>query len=148
MKKILTIFTILTLSLVLTGCTDELENLSNEINDVKNEVNDVYSDIKDSSSESTDSSTETEKGSNVYPDSKDVVVTLDEYNQLSTGMTESEVWNIIGGQCTKTGTTDLGIGSEYITVSYGCNGSGTIGANAILMFQGGELKTMSQFGLK
>lgn len=84
----------------------------------------------------------------VYPDSKDVTVTLAEFNQLSSGMTEQEVWNIIGGQCTNTGTTDLGIGEEYKTVSYGCNGEGSIGANVILMFQGGKLTTMNQTGLK
>ncbi len=84
----------------------------------------------------------------VYPDSKEVVVTLDEFNQLSSGMTEQEVWDIVGGQCTNTGTTDLGIGEEYATVSYGCNGEGSIGANVILMFQGGKLSTMSQFGLE
>lgn len=63
-------------------------------------------------------------------------------------MTENEVWNVVGGQCTNTGTTDLGIGSEYVTVSYGCNGTGSVGANVVLMFQGGKLKTMSQTGLE
>lgn len=85
---------------------------------------------------------------NIYPDSKDVTVTLEEFNKLKSGMTESEVWDIIGGKCTNTGTTDLGIGSEYVTVSYGCNGNGSVGANVILMFQGGKLNTMSQTGLK
>lgn len=63
-------------------------------------------------------------------------------------MTEDEVWDIIGGVCTNTGTTDLGIGSEYVTISYGCNGNGGIGSNVILMFQGGEHSTFSQIGLK
>lgn len=84
----------------------------------------------------------------VYPDSKDVIVTLDEFNNLQSGMSEDEVWDIIGGKCTNTGTTDMGIGDEYITVSYGCNGKGSIGANVILMFQGGKLVTMNQTGLK
>lgn len=83
-----------------------------------------------------------------YPDSKDVKVTLEEYQKLKTGMSEQEVWDIIGGQCTNTGTTDIGMGEAYKTVSYGCNGDGSIGANAILMFQGGKLTTMSQIGLK
>ena len=84
----------------------------------------------------------------VHPDSKDVTISLEEYNQLESGMTEDEVWAIIGGQCTNTGTTDLGLGEAYKTVSYGCNGEGSLGANAILMFQGGKLTTMSQAGLK
>ncbi len=120
MKRFLFVTTFVTLSIILTGCTEELENISNEIDDVQ------Y----------------------VYPDSKDVIVTLDEYNRLKSGMSENEVWDIIGGQCTNTGTTDLGIGSQYVTISYGCNGKGSIGSNVILMFQGGKLNIMSQTGLK
>ena len=58
------------------------------------------------------------------------------------------IYNIIGGQCTKTGTTDIGADSQYVTVSYGCNGNGSVGANVILMFQGGTLNVMSQRGLR
>lgn len=120
MKKIFFVLALMLVPLVLTGCTEELEDLSNELEDID------Y----------------------VYPDSKDVVVTLDEYNQLSSGMTEQQVWDIIGGQCTNTGTTDLGIGAQYVSVSYGCNGNGGVGSNVVLMFQGGNLSTMSQIGLK
>lgn len=118
MKKILFIFVII--SLTLTGCASKLEEISEEIDDAKL----------------------------VYPDSKDVIVTLEKFNKLSSGLSEDEVWDIFGGKCTNTGTTDLGIGSEYVTVSYGCNGNGSIGSNVVLMFQGGKLKTMSQIGLK
>lgn len=120
MKKMIFLVALMLVPLMLTGCTEELENLENELDEAQ------Y----------------------VYPDSKDVIVTLDEYNQLKSGMTEQQVWDIIGGQCTNTGTTDLGIGDQYVTVSYGCNGNGSIGANVILMFQGGKLSTMSQTGLK
>ena len=120
MKKNIILVFLLFSSLLLTGCTEEIEELSDELDDVQ------YA----------------------YPDTKDVIVSLDEYNQLEAGMTEDEVWNIIGGVCTNTGTTDLGIGSEYVTVSYGCNGNGEIGSNVVLMFQGGELSTFSQIGLK
>lgn len=120
MKKIIFILTLMLVPLMLTGCTEELEDLSNELDEVE------Y----------------------VYPESKDVVVTLEEYNQLVSGMTEQKVWDIIGGQCTNTGKTDLGIGEEYITISYGCNGNGSVGSNVVLMFQGGKLSTMSQIGLK
>ena len=75
-------------------------------------------------------------------------MSLEEYNNLSSGMTEQQVWDIIGGQCTNTGTTDIGAGDQYVTVSYGCNGNGGVGSNVILMFQGGKLSTMSQIGLK
>lgn len=83
-----------------------------------------------------------------YPSSKETIVTLKEYNNLKSGMTEQEVWNIIGGKCTSTGTTDLGMGDKYVTNSYGCNGYGTTGANVILMFQGGKLISFNQAGLK
>lgn len=120
MKKLLILTFVLLFSLCVTGCTEELENLSNELDDTQ------Y----------------------VYPDTKNVIVTLEEYNKLKSGMTEQEVWDIVGGTCTNTGTTDLGIGSEYVTISYGCNGNGTVGSNVVLMFQGGKLYTMSQIGLK
>ena len=45
-------------------------------------------------------------------------------------------------------TTDLGIVSQYVTISYRYNGNGSIGSNVILMFQGRKLNTMSQVGLK
>lgn len=83
-----------------------------------------------------------------YPDSKDTLVTMSEYKELNTGMTEKEVWDIIGGECTKTSTTDVGSGEEYITTSYGCNGSGSEGATVILMFLGGKLSTLTQVGLQ
>lgn len=120
MKKIFIVLTLMGTSLLLTGCTEEMEELSNELEDIE------Y----------------------VYPENKDVVVTLEEYKQLSSGMTEQQVWDIIGGQCTNTGTTDLGIGSQYVSVSYGCNGNGSVGSNVVLVFQGGKLSTMSQTGLK
>lgn len=120
MKKILVLLSLLLVPIMLTGCSKEIDNLEKDLEDIQ------Y----------------------VYPDSKDVTVTLEEFNKLKSGMTEKEVWDIIGGQCTNTGTTDLGIGSKYVTVTYGCNGNGSVGANAVLMFQGGKLNTMSQIGLK
>ncbi len=83
-----------------------------------------------------------------YPDSKEVIMTLEEYKLLETGMSIDEVWEIIGGKCTSTALTDLGMGEEYITESYGCNGNGQVGANVILMFQGNKLITKGQTGLK
>lgn len=105
---------------MLSGCTEELEDLVNDLDDAQ------Y----------------------VYPENKDVVVTLEEYDKLETGMSEQEVWDIVGGKCTNTGETDLGMGDKYVTVSYGCNGNGTVGSNVVLMFQGGKLYTKSQIGLK
>lgn len=67
---------------MLSGCTEELEDLANDLYDAQ------Y----------------------VYPENKDVVVTLEEYDKLETGMSEQEVWDIVGGKCTNTGETDLGMG--------------------------------------
>ncbi|GEM_PF-1068773 len=120
MKKILFMVALMLTPLMLTGCSEELDDLSKTLDDA----------------------------SYAYPDTKDVVVSLDVFNKLSSGMTEQQVWDIIGGKCTNTGTTDIGMGSQYITVSYGCNGNGGIGSNVILMFQGGKLSTMSQIGLE
>lgn len=120
MKKTLLTLGVLFISICLVGCSAEVEDLQNDIEDMN------YA----------------------YPDSKDTTVTLAEYQQLSAGMTEQQVWDTIGGKCTNTGTTDLGMGAEYVTISYGCNGEGSVGANVILMFQGGKLTTMSQAGLK
>lgn len=120
MKKILLTLILLLSTLFFCGCTKDLKNISNNLEELD------Y----------------------VYPDSKEVVVSLEEYNKLKTGMSEKEVWDIIGGQCTNTGTTDLGIGEQYKTASYGCNGNGGIGSNVVLMFQGGKLSTMSQLDLK
>lgn len=120
MKKFFLVVALIFIPLLLTGCSEDLDNVSKNIDDTK------Y----------------------VYPDSKDVVVSLETYNKLSSGMTEQQVWDILGGKCTNTGTTDLGIGEQYITTSYGCNGNGSIGANVLLMFQGGKLSTLSQSGLK
>lgn len=127
MRKILSIICLLLCLGLLSGCGEEINDLNNSLNDLNEELEDA---------------------SYAYPDSKDVIITLDEFNQLESGMTEQEVWDIIGGQCTNTGTTDMGIGDEYVTISYGCNGNGSIGANVLLMFQGGELTTFSQHGLE
>ena len=124
MKKILSLIVLLLFMCLLTGCGNNLDNNLDDLNEYL------------------------EDASYVYPDSKNVIVTLNEFNQLKSGMTPQEVWNIIGGQCTNTGTTDMGIGEEYITVSYGCNGNGSVGANVLLMFQGGKLTTFSQYGLE
>ncbi|MFI3260911.1 MAG: hypothetical protein R3Y13_04275 [bacterium] len=92
--------------------------------------------------------TKLESASYVYPDSKDVFVTIDLYEKIEAGMTQSQVWEILGGECTETGVTNTALGDEYITESYGCNAEGTIGANVVLVFQGGKLTTKTQSGLQ
>ncbi len=138
MKKLLIIF--LSIILLTTGCgKSPIDDIKDNIKeDIKDNLEDIKNDLEDISNEAN----------YPYQDSKDTVITLDKYNQINNGMTEQEVWDLIGGQCTNISTTDLGIGAEYVTSAYGCNGKGNVGANAMLTFQGGKLISKSQAGLK
>ncbi|WP_100009884.1 DUF3862 domain-containing protein [Lentibacillus sediminis] len=79
--------------------------------------------------------------------SSDVTITIDEFNQVENGMTTEEVFEIVGGEGEVTSQTGEE-GSQYYTVTYTYYGESGMGANAILMFQGGELNSKSQFGLE
>jgi hypothetical protein len=70
-----------------------------------------------------------------------------EFDQLKTGMTYKEAVDIIGGEGTVTAETGEE-GTDLHTVAYSFEGSGSLGANAQLMFQGDKLDTKAQFGLK
>jgi len=74
-------------------------------------------------------------------------ITLSEFNQISNGMTYAQVSSIVGGEGNL--QSELGeVGTQFHTVGYGYDGEGSMGANAILMFQGGKLSMKSQHGLK
>lgn len=75
-------------------------------------------------------------------------ITLREYEQIEMGMTYSKVKTIVGGGGTQISKTDLGIGKEYVTVTYSWEGFNGYGSNAIIMFQGGKVVSMSQIGLE
>lgn len=77
----------------------------------------------------------------------DVTITIDEFNQIENGMTTEQVFEIIGGEGELTSQTGEE-GSQYHTVTYTYYGENGMGANAILMFQGGKLNSKSQFGLE
>ncbi len=72
------------------------------------------------------------------------LITLNEYNQLKTGMSRSEVYNIIGSYGKKVSESSS---DGYRIVMYSYDGYGSLGANAQLMFENGSLSTMSQYGL-
>jgi len=74
-------------------------------------------------------------------------LTLEEYNGLEIGMSHSDVMAIVGDNATR--TSELGEGMFH-TVAYTVEGSGSIGANAILTFQGEPLllSSKAQFGLE
>jgi hypothetical protein len=80
-----------------------------------------------------------------YNDGK---ISLDEFNQIKTGMTYDEVVSIIGSKGELLSESDLGIGSEYVTTMWMWEGKGSIGANANVMFQDGKVVNKAQFGLE
>lgn len=69
-----------------------------------------------------------------------------EFITIQNGMTYDEVTSIVGGRgelLSEYGTP----GSKNYTASYSYEGEGSVGANALLMFQNGKLKSKSQHGL-
>ena len=77
----------------------------------------------------------------------DELITMDEFNQIQTGMTYEEVINIIGSGGTL--TSDVSIGDEkYHTQIYTWYGNTITGANANVTFQNGKVVGKSQVGLK
>lgn len=80
--------------------------------------------------------------------SNDPTITLDEFNQITNGMTYQEVVDIVGGPGELLSESDLGLGSEYVSAMYMWDGEGSIGANANVMFQGGAVVSKSQLGLE
>lgn len=74
-------------------------------------------------------------------------ISMEEFSKIKNGMTYNEVKEIIGSEgelLSESGAP----GSPYYTVMYAWDGSGSLGANAIFMFQGGKLISKSQMGLK
>ena len=82
-----------------------------------------------------------------YKEAGNGLITLNIFNKLQTGMTYAEVRDMIGADGVLTSSVDIG-DYQYKTETYTWDGSGDFGANAIIMFQGGELTTKSQYGLK
>lgn len=74
-------------------------------------------------------------------------ISLDEFNQLQTGMSYEQAVAVIGGEGAKLSESSFG---DVTTVMYqwdGSNDSG-FGANANAMFQGDKLVSKAQLGLK
>ena len=75
-------------------------------------------------------------------------ITLSEFDQIKTGMSYSQVCEIIGGKGELMSSVDLDIGSEYATQLYTWEGNGYTGSNANVTFQGGKVVSKAQIGLK
>lgn len=72
-------------------------------------------------------------------------ISLDEFNRLELNMKYSDAIYIIGGYGEKISESD--VSGTYITM-YQFEGEGSIGANAILMFENGALASKAQSGLE
>ena len=71
-------------------------------------------------------------------------ISITEYESITNGMTYEEVCDIIGGEGELLANTDL----DLVTESYSWEGEGSVGANALIMFQGGKVISKSQAGLE
>ena len=82
------------------------------------------------------------------PDYNAPTISLEEFNQISTGMTYTEVTSLIGSPGEMLSSTDSGLGPEHITELWSWEGEGSLGANANVMFQGGKVTSKAQSGLE
>ena len=75
-------------------------------------------------------------------------ISLEEFNKIETGMTYAQVCEVVGGEGTLGSSVDVGMGAQYKTEIYQWTGSGSIGSNANVTFQGGKVVSKAQAGLK
>ena len=78
----------------------------------------------------------------------DPTISLDEFNQISVGMTYNEVVAIIGSSGTLISESGSDLGYDYHTTMWMWEGEGLLGANANVMFQGGVVVSKAQAGLE
>ena len=79
---------------------------------------------------------------------EDTKITLEEFNQVETGMTYEEVVGIIGTEGTVMSESDITGDGQYKTTIYSWEGKGSLGANANITFQAGKVVSKAQFGLE
>lgn len=73
-----------------------------------------------------------------------VEMTLAEFEQIDNGMTLPQVEDIVGGEGALASTAGSG---EFRAEVYTWDGSGSLGANALVTFQGGRVASKAQHGL-
>ena len=78
----------------------------------------------------------------------DTKISLEEFNQIETGMSYEEVVEIGGGEGTVLSESDITGDGQYKTTIYSWDGNGMLGANANVTFQGGKVISKAQFGLE
>ncbi len=80
--------------------------------------------------------------------SENTRITLEEFNQIQTGMTYEQVVELIGTDGTIMSESDITGDGQYKTTIYSWEGKGGLGANANVTFQGGKVVAKAQFGLE
>ena len=78
----------------------------------------------------------------------DTKISLEEFNQIETGMSYEEVVEIVGGEGTVLSESDITGDGQYKTTIYSWDGNRMLGANANVTFQGGKVISKAQFGLE
>lgn len=85
----------------------------------------------------------------VISDSGGVKITKAQFEAVETGMTEDEMFEILGGKGEIISDSDIGYGEyEIKTVMYEYEGTGVVGANANFTVQNGKVVSKAQAGLK
>lgn len=74
-------------------------------------------------------------------------ISLEEFNEIETGMTYDEVCDIVGGEGTLGTSVDVGFGDAFKTEAYQWAGEGSIGAIVTITFRGGKVMSKAQVGL-
>lgn len=83
-----------------------------------------------------------------YAEYNPPTMSLAEFNAITNGMNVQEVADIVGSSGTLISEVDLGLGYSHRTLMFQWDGEGSIGANANVTFQGGEVISKAQFGLE
>lgn len=97
---------------------------------------------------STNTTEQTSTNSESSANTEDAKITLEEFNQIETGMTYEQVVEIIGTEGTVMSESDITGDGQYKTTIYSWEGEGSLGANANITFQSGKVVSKAQFGLE
>ena len=87
-------------------------------------------------------------GSNAVSQDNPPTISLEEFEQIQTGMSYQEVFDLVGSRGELLSEADLGLGDDYYTAIYSWDGEGSLGANPSVTFQGGYVTSKAQAGLE
>lgn len=87
-------------------------------------------------------------GENTGSQNNPSTISLEEFEAIQTGMSYQEVFDLVGSRGELLSEVDMGLGDEYYTAVYAWEGEGSLGANANVTFQGGQVTAKAQSGLE